>query len=54
MRCLSAGASDGADVLTWSYMDVAPTAPHQRVPVILGSRDEVAVLDSYHKDAADS
>lgn len=29
--------------------DVAPQSPHQRVPVILGSRDEVAVIEGYHK-----
>lgn len=30
-------------------MDIDPTGPHQRVPVILGSRSEVARLVSYHK-----
>lgn len=29
-------------------MEVAPTGHHQRVPVILGSRDEVAVIEEYH------
>lgn len=29
-------------------MDVTPETPHQRVPVILGARDEVALIDSYH------
>ena len=50
MEAAGGAASTGQGAI----MDVAPTAPHQRVPVILGSRDEVAVLDSYHKDAADS
>jgi fructose-1,6-bisphosphatase I len=31
-------------------MEVVPTGHHQRVPVILGSREEVAVIDGYHKD----
>jgi len=30
-------------------LEVAPTGHHQRVPVILGSRDEVAVIEGYHK-----
>ena len=30
--------------------DVAPQTPHQRVPVILGSRDEVSVIERYHQD----
>lgn len=29
-------------------MEVTPTGHHQRVPVILGSKDEVAVIDGYH------
>ena len=29
-------------------LDIVPTALHQRVPVILGARNEVALLDSYH------
>ena len=31
-------------------MEVAPTGHHQRVSVILGSCDEVAVIEGYHKD----
>ncbi|CAA7627038.1 class 1 fructose-bisphosphatase [Magnetospirillum sp. SS-4] len=31
-------------------MDMAPTHLHQRVPVILGSRNEVERLDSYHAE----
>ena len=37
-------ASTGRDRI----MDIVPTALHQRVPVILGARHEVALLDSYH------
>jgi fructose-1,6-bisphosphatase I len=32
-------------------MDIQPTKLHQRVPVFLGSRDEVAVVTSYHQEA---
>ena len=32
-------------------MDIQPTKLHQRVPVFLGSRDEVAVVTSYHQQA---
>ncbi|MYM30331.1 D-fructose 1,6-bisphosphatase [Duganella sacchari] len=31
-------------------MDIQPTKLHQRVPVFLGSRDEVAVVTSYHQE----
>jgi fructose-1,6-bisphosphatase I len=31
-------------------LEVAPTGHHQRVSVILGSRDEVAVIEEYHKE----
>jgi len=31
-------------------MDVEPTALHQRVPVIIGSREEVERLDQYHAE----
>jgi fructose-1,6-bisphosphatase I len=30
-------------------LEVTPTGHHQRVPVILGSRDEVAVIEDYHR-----
>lgn len=32
-------------------LDIQPTKLHQRVPVFLGSRDEVAVVTSYHQQA---
>jgi fructose-1,6-bisphosphatase I len=32
-------------------MDIQPTKLHQRVPVFLGSRDEVAVVTGYHQEA---
>lgn len=31
-------------------LEVAPTGHHQRVAVILGSRDEVAVIEDYHRN----
>ncbi len=31
-------------------LDIVPTALHQRVPVFLGSRDEVAVVTGYHHE----
>jgi len=31
-------------------LEVAPDSLHQRVPVILGSRDEVERIESYHHD----
>jgi fructose-1,6-bisphosphatase I len=37
-------ASTGAERI----LDVQPTSHHQRVPVILGSKEEVSVLDRYH------
>jgi fructose-1,6-bisphosphatase len=39
-------ASTGRDRI----MEIAPESPHQRVPVILGSRDEVERLEAYHRD----
>lgn len=41
-------ASTGMDRI----LDVDPNAPHQRVPVILGSRSEVERLDRYHQAAS--
>ena len=40
-------ASTGTDRI----LDLLPTSHHQRVPVILGSREEVAVLQKYHAEA---
>lgn len=31
-------------------LEVAPEGHHQRVPVILGSREEVGVIEDYHRD----
>ncbi|ETV66890.1 hypothetical protein H257_16819 [Aphanomyces astaci] len=35
-------------------LDVVPTALHQRVPVVLGCRDEVQVIVQYHRDVSDA
>jgi fructose-1,6-bisphosphatase I len=32
-------------------LDLQPSGLHQRVPVILGSKNEVAIVDSYHRKA---
>lgn len=32
-------------------LEVEPTSHHQRVPVVLGSREEVALIDKYHNEA---
>jgi fructose-1,6-bisphosphatase I len=37
-----------------ALMDVAPTGLHQRVPVVLGSRDEVAVIERHHLAGLDT
>jgi fructose-1,6-bisphosphatase I len=41
-------AGGGASTGHAPIMDVQPTGPHQRVPVILGSRSEVERLVTYH------
>jgi fructose-1,6-bisphosphatase I/sedoheptulose-1,7-bisphosphatase len=33
-------------------VDVQPTSLHQRVPVVLGSRDEVERIERYHREHA--
>lgn len=42
------GASSTTDM---PIMDVQPTEIHQRVPVVLGSREEVERVDTYHQQA---
>jgi fructose-1,6-bisphosphatase I len=32
-------------------MDIQPRSLHQRIPVILGSKNEVAIVAGYHKKA---
>lgn len=44
-------AGGAASTGTQRILDVQPTTHHQRVPVILGSKEEVALLDSYHQEA---
>ena len=52
------GALDLA-VLWWLFvlalgMDIQPTALHQRVPVFLGSRNEIDIVTRYHLEADDT
>ena len=35
-----------------AMLDVQPTGLHQRVPVVLGSREEVAAVERYHAEYA--
>lgn len=44
-------AGGAASTGTHAIMDILPQGPHQRVPVILGSRDEVERLAQYHTEA---
>jgi fructose-1,6-bisphosphatase I len=34
-----------------NIMDIQPRSLHQRIPVILGSKNEVAIVAGYHKKA---
>lgn len=34
-------------------LDVVPTALHQRVPLIFGARDEVGIIEAYHRELSD-
>ena len=43
------GASSTTDM---RIMDVQPTQIHQRVPVVLGSSEEVKRVDAYHQSKA--
>ena len=44
-------AGGGASTGIGRILDVQPTSHHQRVPVILGSKEEVAILDLYHQES---
>jgi fructose-1,6-bisphosphatase I len=43
-------AGGAASTGTGRLLDVAPTGLHQRVPVVLGSREEVAQVERYHRE----
>ncbi|WP_299030916.1 class 1 fructose-bisphosphatase [uncultured Sulfitobacter sp.] len=49
MGMLVEQAGGASSTGTGRILEVAPTGHHQRVSVILGSRDEVAVIEGYHK-----
>ena len=46
-------AGGAASTARGRIMDVQPDGLHQRIPVVLGSREEVAVVDRYHHEHAD-
>jgi len=50
MAMLVEQAGGGASTGRGRLLEVAPSALHQRVPVILGSRDEVERIERYHRD----
>jgi fructose-1,6-bisphosphatase len=50
MAMLIEQAGGAASTGRGRILDVVPTSIHQRVPVILGSRDEVARLENYHAE----
>ena len=49
MGMLVEQAGGASSTGTGRILEVAPTGHHQRVSVILGSREEVAVIEGYHK-----
>jgi fructose-1,6-bisphosphatase I len=49
MGMLVEQAGGAASTGTQRIMDIQPTSHHQRVPVIMGSKDEVARIDAFHK-----
>jgi fructose-1,6-bisphosphatase I len=50
MALLIEQAGGAASTGTQRMLDVQPSGLHQRVPVILGSRNEVAVVERYHRE----
>jgi len=50
MSMLVEQAGGAASTGRGRILEVEPTSLHQRVPVILGSREEVARIESYHHD----
>ena len=49
MAMLIEQAGGAASTGRGRIMDIAPEHLHQRVPVVLGSRDEVAAVESYYR-----
>ena len=45
-------AGGKASTGTERILDLVPTSHHQRIPVILGSKSEVDLLDRFHREAA--
>jgi fructose-1,6-bisphosphatase len=50
MAMIVAQAGGLASTGSERILDVQPTSLHQRVPVILGSRDEVERIERYHRE----
>jgi fructose-1,6-bisphosphatase I len=50
MGMLVEQAGGASSTGTGRIMEILPTGHHQRVAVVLGSRDEVAVIEGYHKN----
>jgi fructose-1,6-bisphosphatase I len=51
MAFLMEQAGGAASTGSQRMLDVQPTGLHQRVPVVLGSREEVAEVERYHAAA---
>jgi fructose-1,6-bisphosphatase len=52
MSLLIEQAGGAASTGRGRLLEIEPTSLHQRVPVILGSRDEVARIERYHVEHA--
>nr|WP_311201716.1 class 1 fructose-bisphosphatase [Sulfitobacter sp. S190] len=50
MALIIEAAGGAASTGRGRILEVDPTGHHQRVPVILGSKDEVAVIERYHAE----
>jgi fructose-1,6-bisphosphatase I len=51
MAMLIEQAGGAASTGTGRILEVEPTSHHQRIPVVLGSREEVELIERYHQDA---
>ena len=49
MAMIVEAAGGAASTGTQRILELRPTGPHQRVPVVLGSSAEVALIESYHR-----
>ena len=51
MSCIVEQAGGASSTGTEGIMELQPTELHQRVPVILGSKNEVERVVQYHQEA---